>query len=191
MICRCLLLLALSGGAAAWCRGAIELTPNSPFMPPGGGAPDASAAQAGSSLELHGIVSTPQGYKFDLFDPATHKDMWVGFNETGKPYVVQAHDIAHNRVTVEYQGRQLTLTLPQPKVSPMGGAQMMPMMSSPMNMGPTPAMTAAPLNPDDERRRIELITEEIKRRRALRAAQQRQLQIPPGAVPVPPQPRNY
>ncbi len=183
----------MAGGAAPRGRSAIDLTPSSPFMPPGGNAQDSNAAPAGSSLELHGIVSTPQGYKFDLFDPTSHKDAWVGFNETGKPYVVQSQDIAHNRVTVEYQGRQITLTLPQPKVAPMGGGQSMTVMPSPMMnpMTTSPPMTAAPANIEDERRRIELITEEIRRRRALRAAQQRQLQMQPGAVPAPPQPRNY
>lgn len=188
-------LLALASAAALWCRGATELTASSPFLPPGGsGAADASAAAPTSPVELHGIVTTPDGYKFDLYDSANHKDTWVGFNETGKPYVVHSHDIAHNRVTVEYQGHEFTLALPQPKIAPMTGmpAMPMPVMNPPMAMGRPQAM-ATP-NAEDERLRIERITEEIRRRRALRAAQQRQQQIQPGGAVQPgatPQPRNY
>jgi len=173
---RHLVLLALTGTAALFCR-AADLTANSPFMPPGGSGPaDAGAPPPNSPVELHGIVATPDGYKFDLFDAANHKDTWVGFNETGKPYVVHSHDIAHNRITVEYEGHEFTLTLPQSKITPMGAGAAMnmpaPVMRSPM-MPPQAGVTPA-MNNEDERRRIELITEEIRRRRALRAAQQRQ-----------------
>jgi hypothetical protein len=190
-------LLVLAGTAMLGRLDAIDLTPNSPFLPPGGGTADANATPAGTPLELHGIITTPDGYKFDLFDPNSHKDMWVGFNETGKPYVVHSHDIAHNRVTVEYQGRELTLTLPQPTIAPMTAAQMaqaMPVAQPAPLMGQPPVANTS--NPEDERRRIQLITEEIKRRRALRAAQQRQQQLQspgnlPAPVPSPPQPRDY
>ncbi|HTQ30452.1 MAG TPA: hypothetical protein VMI53_04525 [Opitutaceae bacterium] len=193
-IIRCLVLLALAGVVARTGRGATDLTPHSPFMPPGGdGATDANTPPPSSPVELHGIVSTAEGYKFDLYDAANHKDTWVGFNETGKPYVVHSHDIAHNRITVEYQGNEFTLTLPQSKIAPMGAASTMampmPMMRPPTVMGAQPGVTPAP-NAEDERRRIELITEEIRRRRALRAAQQRQQQfqpqMPTGQPMVPP-----
>ena len=183
----------LAGAAALWCRGATELTPSSPFMLPGNGGADANASAAASPVELHGIVDTADGYKFDLYDPVNHKDTWVGFNEKGKPYVVHSHDIAHNRVTVEYQGHEYTLTLPQPKISPMTGVSALPMpvMRSPVMVGQPPVMGAP--NAEQERLRIERITEEIRRRRALRAAQERQQQMQgggfrPGSVP---QSRNY
>ena len=186
----CSPLLVLAGVILPRCFGATELTASSPFMPPASAQTDNNATPAGSPLELHGIVTMDGGYKFDLFDPNSHKDDWVGFNEPNKPYVVQSHDVAHNRVTVQYQGRELTLTLPQSKVAPMNGAQMaqaVPMVQPTMPMG-RPAAGAS--NPEDERQRMQRIVEEIKRRRALRAAQQRQNGAP---VPssTPPQPRNY
>jgi len=187
---RCFTLLALAG-ALSLRASAMELSSTSPFLPVGSNNADANATPAGSPLELHGIVAMPDGYRFNLYDPTNHADAWVGFNEPGHPFVVHAHDIAHNRVTVEYQGRELTLTLPQPKIVPMpAGQQAMPV-PQPMNMGRPPAMTNA--NPEEERRRLERITEEIRRRRALRAAQQQQSQ--PAGNPTPPvsvpQPKNY
>ncbi|HXA14578.1 MAG TPA: hypothetical protein VNW23_05580 [Opitutaceae bacterium] len=171
--CTALLALMVASVATPGAR-AVELTPGSPFMPPD--AAGGANATANSPLELRGILATPNGYKFNLCDPSGHVNVWLGLNAAGQPFVVRAQDIAHNSVTVEYQGRQLTLSLPQPKIT----ASAMPMQQPPM-MGQPPMPQAVGGNPPvvDEQQRLERIAEEIRRRRALRAGMQQ-----PGNQPV-------
>jgi len=94
--------------------------------------------------------------------------------------------VAHSRVTVEYQGRELTLALAQPKITPMAMQQQF----APM---PQPMMQPGGINPNltDQSQQLQRISEEIRRRRALRASMQMQ-QFPPGVnrpgMPMPPQP---
>jgi len=178
--CSALLVLSMVGASAR----AVELTPNSPFAPPSNNA-DTGATPANSPLELRGILATPDGYKFNVCDQAGHLNVWIGLNATGQPFVVRSHDVAHSRVTVEYQGRELTLSLALPEI-----------MSTPMPMpqvgGIMPPRQREPENasPQDERMRLEHIAEEIRRRRALRAAAQQQQQFPPGGTQAPAQPQS-
>ena len=181
--CSALLVLSVAGASAR----AVELTPNSPFSPPSSNA-DANATPANSPLELHGILAMPDGYKFNLCDQAGHVNVWLGLNAAGQPFVVRSHDVAHNRVTVEYQGRELTLSLAKAKVTPMAMQQQM--MPQPQMMGQPPIQPGVvSASPQDERQRLERIAEEIRRRRAMRAQAQQQ-QFPPGVsqTPAPLQP---
>ncbi|HSY53408.1 MAG TPA: hypothetical protein VK785_03125 [Opitutaceae bacterium] len=172
--CTALLALMVASVATPGAR-AVELTPGSPFMPPDA-AGGANATTANAPLELRGILATPNGYKFNLCDAAGHVNVWLGLNAAGQPFVVRAQDIAHNSVTVEYQGRQLTLSLPQPKIT----ASAAPMQQPPM-MGQPPILPQAvggntPVV--NEQQRLERIAEEIRRRRALRAGMQQPLPQP-------------
>src|SRR5258708_6075138 len=97
--CSTLLVLAMASGVGASAH-AVELTPNSPFAPPSSNA-DTTATPVNSPLELRGILSTPDGYKFNLCDQAGHVNVWIGLNAAGQPFVVRSHDVAHSRVTVE------------------------------------------------------------------------------------------
>jgi hypothetical protein len=184
--CSVLLVLTVTSIAGTNAR-AVQLTPDSPFAPPPNPNGDTGATTANSPLELHGILATPEGYRFNLCDPSGHINVWIGLNAAGQPFVVRTHDVAHRRVTVEYQGRELTLSLAEPKITPMSMQQPMPMMQ-PQLMGQLPMPPgAANAGPQNVQRRLELIAEEIRRRRALRANMQAQ-QFPPGAqVPAYPQ----
>jgi hypothetical protein len=177
---RCSALLVLTVASLAGTRAhAVELTPNSPFAPPPSSTADANATTPNSPLELRGILSTPDGDKFNLCDQAGHINTWIGLNEPGQPFVVRSQDMAHHRVTIEYQGRELTLSLAQPKITPMAmSEQAMPM---PQMGGMPPQMQPGSVSasPQDERMRLERIADEIKRRRAMRAAAQQQQESPP------------
>src|SRR5580693_5419445 len=159
-----LLVLAIASVAGAR---AVELTSTSPFLPPNSNA-DTDATPANSPLELHGILDTPDGYKFNLCDPSGHINVWTGLNAAGQPFVVRTHDVAHSRVTVEYQGRELTLSLAQPKITPMSMQQQFMPMTQPM-MQPG-GLNANPTNAQ----RLQLIQAEVRRRQALRAGMQQQ-----------------
>ena len=83
-------------------------------------------------------------------------------------------------VTVEYQGRELTLSLAQPKIAAMSMTQTMSM-PQPQMMGQPPIQPGSvTVSPADDRQRLEHIADEIRRRRAMRASMQQQ-QFPPGA----------
>jgi hypothetical protein len=168
--CSALLVLALASVAGVSAR-AVELTSTSPFLAPNNNA-DTNDTPVNSPLELHGILATPDGYKFNLCDPSGHINVWIGLNAAGQPFVVRTHDVAHSRVTVEYQGRQITLSLAQPKITPMAMQQQIMPMSQQM-------MQPGGVGPADESQRLQRIAEEIRRRRALRASMQSQ-QFPPG-----------
>jgi hypothetical protein len=188
--CSALLVLTVASIAGTSAR-AVELTPNSPFAPPSSSA-DTSATTANSPLELHGILSTPEGYKFNLCDQAGHVNVWIGLNATGQKFVVRSHDVTHHRVTVEYQGRELTLSLAQPNITAMSMSQQY--MQQPQMGGMPPQLQpgAVSASPEDERMRLERIAEEIRRRRAMRAAaqQQPQQESPPRNEQYPQPPRN-
>jgi hypothetical protein len=183
-----LLVLTVTSIAGVRVR-AVELTPNSPFAPASSNA-DTNATPANSPLELRGILSLPDGYKFNLCDQAGHINVWIGLNAAGQQFVVRSQDIAHRRVTVEYQGREITLSLAQPKITPTSMQQQAMYTPQPQLMGqPIIQPGSVGANPQDDRMRLERIAEEIRRRHALRAAAQQQ-QFPPGVIQTPVQPQD-
>jgi len=172
---RCSALLALTvASIVGTSLRAVELTPNSPFAPPPSSNADANATTPNSPLELRGILSTPDGNKFNLCDQAGHVNVWIGLNAPGQPFVVRSQDLAHHRVTIEYQGRELTLSLAQPTITAMSMQQQA--MPVPQMGGMPPQMRPGSVSasPQDERMRLERIADEIRRRRAMRAAAQPQ-----------------
>ena len=147
-------------------RAANSLAPTSPFLPPAtAGAP---TAENNNPLELRGIMVDEGGYRFSVFDPARHSGTWSRLNEPGHDFVIKAHDVARDIITLDYQGRVLTLPLRNAKVvvtAPVpvmsGGPQPMPVAGTggPVILNPSPA---------DEVARFNRVKEEIARRRALR-----------------------
>ena len=146
-------------------RGANSLAPTSPFMPPAAvGAPQAE----NNPLELRGIMVDDSGYRFSIFDPTRHAGTWARLNEAGHDFVIKSHDVARDVVTLDYQGRVLTLALRNAKVAIVA--------PQPLNMSggpqPTPGGGVGPVvlnpSPADEVARFNRVKEEIARRRALR-----------------------
>jgi hypothetical protein len=152
-------------------RAETKLAATSPFLPPDGAA--AASAGENTPLELRGILRDGDGYRFSIFDPARKSGQWVRLNEPGHDFTVKAHDVAHDSVTLDFQGRVLTLPLHSAKVvglTPaaqvtLGGGQF----SGPMptnggtGVGPVPR----PTTPEDAAR-FNRAVEEINRRRAAR-----------------------
>lgn len=200
--------------AVAGSRLAGQVAAKSPFMPPPGSGPAASAATADAPLEFRGFMDMGKGLQFRLYDPAKKSGAWVKLNERSVELEVLAkqHDAAGETLTVELQGRTLTLAMRKPKVVSAGtAAQLAP----PPPAGPSvpaPAISVSPavtqsvvLNPTpaDEQRRLEAVAAEVARRRALREQATQQLNqgaagppampgMPGGARPpgpIPGQPR--
>jgi hypothetical protein len=188
-----LMILAAGFSGGGWALRA-QVATKSPFLPTGGaGAP--TAAPTGATLEFRAYMDVGSGLQFRLFDPAKKTGVWVKLNERNAEFDVTAkqHDEAQKTLTIEHQGRTLTLALREAKVVSAGSAGMIP---------PTPAIPAPPptpnvspavtqtvvLNPTpaDEQRRLEAVAAEVARRRALR--EQAAQQMSQGAPPLPPGP---
>jgi len=145
-----LALLALAAGA----RG--DDTSRSPFLPPNVAGGAAGATVDPNAMQLRGIMSTPQGVKYNIYDPAKKSSVWVGVNEAGNGFLIKTADLKREAVTVAANGQQTTLTLKEAKIQtpaangvPQGGAV----------LRPTPA---------DEQVRLQAVADEVRRRRLLR-----------------------
>jgi hypothetical protein len=148
--------------------GADPIIARSPFLPPTAAADSAPTADA--TLELRGIMSAGEGYMFSIYDSAHKNSAWARLNETGHPFVVRSHDEARDSVTVEYQGRTLTLALRTAKVASAPVNLPQPPQAAPAPGGPQPIGGPVVLNPSpaDEQRRLEAIAAEVNRRRMIR-----------------------
>jgi hypothetical protein len=157
---------------------AQAITAVSPFLPQSGSG--GVSTTENSPLELRGIMLSPAGYLFGLFDPVKRTGAWVKLNEAGHDFTVRSHDPMNDAVTVEYQGRVLSLAL---KTAQISSAPVMQQVAVPGVVRP-PAV--GPAAASDEQR-LEQVAAEVRRRRALRQAAAQQ-PPPPGAAPAPAQP---
>ncbi|HEY9155415.1 MAG TPA: hypothetical protein VIM69_09805 [Opitutaceae bacterium] len=142
----------------------------SPFMPEGAAGPGAAAATENAPLEYRGVVSTKSGKLYALYDPAKHQSVWVRLNEQGSDYVIRSADDTNDTITVNYQGRQMTLAMKQAKVETMAVSAPPVAPSTPNGIRPPPGMNpSSPANAAEEQRRLEAVAAEVRRRRMMRA----------------------
>lgn len=143
----------------------------SPFLPPASAQQDTTPTQD-ATLELRGIMAAGDSFMFSIYDSTKKIAAWSRLNEMGHGFVVRAHDVSHDTVTVEYQGRTLTLALKTAKVAsaPVNQPQPMPGLAPGPNSAPQPVGGPVVLNPSpaDEQRRLEAIAAEVNRRRMIR-----------------------
>jgi hypothetical protein len=168
-----------------------SLVKDSPFLPVASGG--AAPGQNGP-LELRGVIMERGSYAFSLYDLNSKESYWVGLNETGFPFMVRSYDAISDTVTVEQQGRVLSLTLAAARTmaaNPVMASQPTPGAPGPSG-GPQPtgasgtgptqfAVGAVPSSvTPDEAQRLQRIADEIRRRRAVGKA------LPtPAAPPAP------
>ena len=174
-----LLLLSLLAGIHA--PGHAALSNESPFMPRGGA--QAVVATENSPIEFRGVIATPAGLTFGIYEPGTQKGTWVTQGEKTSAFVVRSYDAERSAVMVEYQGQVQTLVLKEAKfdgtVAPTSAPPVagMPPIRPPSAGNPQPSMNQA-----DEAKRLETVAAEVRRRRAARAAASQ-----PGSPPMPAQ----
>lgn len=181
-------LAAFCGGLLAAARAEAQLVAKSPFMTAAVGG--SAAPTTGAPLEFRGTMETSEGLKVRIVDPARKAGVWLLANERdpGFDFVVKQIDADHDTVTIDYQGRPLTLAQHVAKVASAGVAQNFP--GGPGGNG-GPPMPAAITNsvvlnptPADEQKRLDAVAAEVARRRALR--EQASQQVSQG-VPLAPQ----
>ncbi len=189
-----LMAMVIGGGFSSHSALAQASAGRSPFQPEGTAGSVAPPPTIGAPLELRGIVSTKSGFLYGIFDPTKRQSAWVRMNDPGSDFAVRSHDEANDTVTVDFQGRVMTLALKSAKVESMAplpspaqvNSHRAPMPNQPMQPSINP--TAA-----DEARRLEGVAAEVRRRRMLRqaAAQnggqgaQPQMHQPPMPTPQP------
>jgi len=83
-------------------------------------------------LELRGIMPTPEGVQYFIYDPGRKSGAWASVDETGNAFVVKWGDPAMDEVRVETGGRVVTLKMRDGKVIPAMAEQ------------PAPQQAAAP-----------------------------------------------
>ena len=174
-----------------------QLASNSPFLPPQNSGP--AAPTVGAPLEYGGFLEDRDGRLFRVISPSQKKGAWVRLNERepSLDFTLKQHDADQNTVTLEQQGRTMTLELRKPRVVSSGSAaqamQPPPMPMQPGNAMPAAVTQAVVLNPTpaDEQNRLNAVATEVQRRRALReqASQTVNSTGVQQAVPPPP-PKN-
>jgi hypothetical protein len=176
--------LVLGGGASL--SAAPSVSSVSPFLPPDAPAvvPGTTGAQ-GAPIEFRGVVAMGGRQRFNFFDPARKQSAWVGLAEAGGPYRVTAYDEGRETVTVEVEGRVLSLALEKAKIGSAPPPANVPMVAGATAGAaavatPSPGVAPIVLNPTpaDEAKRLATIAAEVRRRRALRQQQ-------PAAAPGP------
>jgi hypothetical protein len=182
-----------------------QIAAKSPFMPPQSAG--TAGPTAGAPLEYRGYMETGEGRLYRIHDPAKKTGTWVKLNEKNADFdvVAKQHDTDHETLTIEHQGKTLTLAERKPKVVSSGAAAAVmppPILTPAQPNVPTAVTQSVVLNPTpaDEQRRLDAVAAEVARRRALReqATQQLnqggapQITLPnqPLQVPVQPQ-RNF
>lgn len=158
----------------------------SPFLPPTGPT-ESAAPTSDSTLELRGIMAVGDSFMFSVYDSGNRMSAWSRLNEGGHSFAIRSHDVARDSVTVDYQGRTVTLALRTAKVAsaPVNQPQAIPAAQA----APQPVGGPVVLNPSpaDEQRRLEAIAAEVNRRRMIR---QQALQASRQAAGQPNQPQN-
>ena len=148
------------------------LVSNSPFGSSRAGVANGNAG--GEPFEFRAVLEEKGSKFFSIFETATRRSNWVELNDPVNGFSVKGYDVAKETITVDYQGKSMTLAIkrapavaqvmqqpiPQPMPGPNGMVQ--PVGSPSVQGGPT-APTAV------DQQRIQQIQEEIRRRRALRS----------------------
>lgn len=165
-----------------------QLATKSPFVSTQAG--NSSAPTAGAPLEYRGMMQTASGLKARIVDPSRHNaGVWLGINEkdSGFDAVVKSIDIDHDTVSIDFQGRTMTLAQHVAKVASAGTAQnfipQAPNLAANMPAAIANSVVVNP-TPADEQRRLEAVAAEVARRRQLR--EQASQQVTQG-VPIAPQ----
>lgn len=187
MRCRTLTLsrFAAAGLALAVVAGAGEPgAARSPFLPAATSGP--AAPTEGAPLQFHGYISTSEGVQYRIFDPASKKGEWVKLNETNSNLgvVLKQFDGEQDTITVEHQGRTLTLAARKAKIVSAGAVpQILPAPTNVARQMPASVTRAVIVNPTtaDENRRLEAVAAEVARRRTLR--EQAAKQVGQGVAP--------
>ena len=165
-----------------------QLSSKSPFMAPSGAGAGA-APTAGASLEFIGYYEDRDGVFFRVREVASKKGIWARLNERNEEFglIVKKHDVEEKTLTVDHQGKILTLAERAAKIAA-SGPSMQPMPPPMPSTVPTAVTQAVVRNPTpaDEANRLNAVASEVARRRALRVQAEQTVNQPAAPQMAPP-----
>ncbi len=152
---------------------AAGVSTESPFVPPGGGAPASQKLAESTPVEFRGLVADAEGLRFAIYEPTKQQGAWVRIGEKDAPYNILSYDSAMQAVIVDYEGKRQTLGLKEAKF---GAGNVIAAAPAPAAAAPQPGNRPQRVATGDDAKRLEAIRAEVARRRAAReaAAQQQQ-----------------
>src|SRR5688572_2699135 len=163
-----------------------QIAAKSPFLPPQSAT--TTAPTAGAPLEYRGYMETSDGTLFRIYDPSKKASTRAKVNERNADFGVMAkqHDEGQKTLTIEYQGKTLTLAGRAAKLgAPAAVAPALPPpLAVPVQSVVAPAVTQSVVlkpTPADEQRRLDAVAAEVARRRGL--GEQATQQLGQGTTP--------
>ncbi len=90
---------------------------SSPFLPAGLPTSSAPGQTDPNSLQLRGIMNLGSLTKYCIYDPAKKSSVWLAVNQPGEGFVLASADSSHGTVTLDQQGRKVTLEIQNNHVS--------------------------------------------------------------------------
>ena len=140
---------------------------NSPFGTARSGA--FGIGNAGSEpFEFRSYLEESNNKFFSIYETATRRSMWVELNDPVNGFSVKSYDKDKETITVDYQGKSMTLAIKRAPAVAQVIQQPMPQ-PGPTPIMPMPGNTTVQQGPSAiDQQRIQQIQEEIRRRRALR-----------------------
>lgn len=155
----------LTGASVSGAVSLDELVKSSPFMPAGQESVPVAPTE-NAAVEFRGMITTPTGVLFGLYDRTKQTGAWVGKDEKDADFVVKSYDPASDMLSVDYHGQKFNLTLSSSKIGSAAPSVPFVVAGAPGTRqagGVTPAVARV-----DDQRRLEAIAAEVRRRRALR-----------------------
>ncbi len=158
-----------------------DLVRSSPFLP-GGQENVIAAPSENAAVEFRGMITTRDGTLFGLYDRTTQTGAWVRKQDKAADFLVQSYDSANDVVVVDYHGQKFNLALSSSKIVKAAASMPVPVAAmtdvQPQGAG-SPAVARA-----DDQRRLESISAEVRRRRALRQGAAAGAATPPAGRPA-------
>ncbi|MBT5900867.1 MAG: hypothetical protein HOH58_02020 [Opitutaceae bacterium] len=146
-------------------------TPRSPFMPaPLEQAEDVVEVVEDAELQFCGVFGDGDNKRFLIYNVTTNRSSWLRLNQEGPGEVsVEAFDRDQGTVNIRHGGRVLTLGMQSATISGSraGGSAPVRLQNNSQDLVSTVKVNPTPT---DERRRLEAVAAEVRRRRAARQA---------------------
>ena len=145
-------------------------TPRSPFMPAPVEQTDVVEVVEDAELQFCGVFGDGDSKRFLIYNVTTNRSSWLRLHQEGPDEVfVESFDQDQSTVNIRQGGRALTLGMQSATISgaQAGGAAPVRLQNNSKDLVSTVKVNPTP---SDERRRLEAVAAEVRRRRAARQA---------------------
>jgi hypothetical protein len=149
---------SIASAAAVSLEGLVS---NSPFVLKQTDEAAPAPVTEGAAIEFRGVIATKEGMLFGLYDRTKNLGAWVKQDDKSSDFQVSSYDATNDQVTVNYQGQSVTIPLSSSKIAA-AAPSALPVVNAPQANQPNVQAQA------DNRRRLESVAAEVRRRRALR-----------------------